>query len=66
MKKILITLLFIVGLANSSQAQIMLGYSIKDVKEILDRNGFIVRSGYTKQDSIYYGTAQDNLVFRIY
>ncbi len=66
MKKILITLLFIVGLANSSQAQIMLGYSIKDVKEILDRKGYIVRSGYTKQDSIYYVTAEDNLLYRVY
>lgn len=66
MKKLILGFLFIVSLTSSSQAQIMLGYSVKDVKETLDSEGLIIYSGYTKTDSIFYITGKDNTLYRVY
>ena len=63
--KIFIGVLFLF-LTASSQAQNMLGYSIKDVRENLDREGLIITSGYTKTDSIFYIIGEDSNVFRVY
>lgn len=65
-KRLIIGVLFIVSLTSSSQAQVMLGYSVKDVKNILDEEGYIVKTGYTTDDNIFYITASDNLLYRIY
>lgn len=65
MKKLIIGVLFIVSLTSSSQAQVMLGYSVKDVKNILDNEGYVINTGWTK-DSIFYISGRDNLLFRVY
>lgn len=66
MKNLFIGVLFIVSLANSSQAQVMLGYSVKDVKKSLHDEGYIVKTGYTPEDNVFYVTGQDNLLYRVY
>jgi hypothetical protein len=58
--KIFIGVLFLF-LTASSQAQNMLGYSIKDVRENLDREGLIITSGYTKTDSIFYIIGEEKI-----
>lgn len=65
MKKLIIGVLFLVSLTSSSQAQIMLGYSVKDVKNTLDNEGYVINTGWTK-DSIFYISGRDNLLFRVY
>jgi hypothetical protein len=64
-KKIFIGVLFLF-LTVSSQAQNMLGYSVKDVRKNLNDEGVIVNSGYTDKDSIYYISGQESKVLRVY
>lgn len=64
-KKIFIGVLFLF-LTVSSQAQNMLGYSVKDVRKNLNDEGVIVNSGYTMPDSIYYISGQESEILRVY
>lgn len=64
-KRLIIGVFLIVSLTSSSQAQIMLGYSVKDVKNVLDNEGYVISTGWTK-DSTFYITGRDNLLFRVY
>lgn len=65
-KKIFIVVLFFTILTVNSQAQNLLGYSVKDVRENLDSQGLIINSGYTSKSNIYYLTGQDNNMLRVY
>lgn len=64
-KRLIIGVLFLF-LTVSSQAQNMLGYSVKDIKENLNTEGVIITSGYTTDDNTYYITGRDATLMRVY
>jgi hypothetical protein len=63
MKKLLLFLMLIIGL--STQAQNFIGFSFRDIKGEMDRNGYILSEGYDK-DGDYYLSARTSLEFKVY
>lgn len=65
MKKVLL-LLMLITIGYISQAQIMLGYSLYDIRKEMEKEGYIIKTGESTTGDIHYLTAYSNKLFKAY